>query len=138
MLLEMECVQRGHSTAGMAGRIAGQVNAGLLVLHHLSAKTLKAENEGRRETVKDQIEQARIAVQKSIAGSNTQKGNTRVVAAYDFMEIVVPWAGFVGDGAAPHHRQEAVCCNVKNHDDGTSESSTNPQSLSDRVLKWFV
>jgi hypothetical protein len=118
----------------MAGRMAGQVNAGLLVLHHISAKTLNAEDEGRRETVKVQIEQARIEVQKSITGSNTQKGNTRVVAAHDFMEIVVPWTGF-GDGAAPHHNQET---NVKNHDDGTLESNTNQQSVSNRVLKWFV
>lgn len=74
---EAEAVQRGHSTAKMAGKIAKDVNAKVLLLNHISSGN-------------DNIDELVDSAVKSSGGV------TEVVAAYDFMEIHVPRRGFGG------------------------------------------
>lgn len=69
---------RGHSTPGMAGQVAQQVNATVLVLNHISPKNKGEEDEA-----------AILA-----AAVKANEGASSVLVAHDFMEIVVPWAGF--------------------------------------------
>jgi len=60
--------------------MSGEVNAQLLVLNHISPKTDYVGDDGIQTLIQDAQE-----------GSN---GKSDVLAAHDFMEIVIPWTGF--------------------------------------------
>jgi ribonuclease BN (tRNA processing enzyme) len=75
--------QRGHSTAAMAGKISGDVNASLLLLNHISSKSDRADRTGKSNLIR-LMDDAR----------KTSKGKSEVLVAYDFMEVLVPRIGF--------------------------------------------
>ena len=75
---ELVAVQRGHASAVMAGKVAKDVGANLLILNHLS---------GRAYTQTD--------VNALVESAQNQiKGNGLVAAAYDLMEVYVPRTGY--------------------------------------------
>ena len=71
-------IQRGHASALMAGKLAKDVGANLLVLNHFS---------GRASAQKDMNDLVRSA-QRQI------EENCLVTASYDFVEISVPKSGY--------------------------------------------
>ena len=73
-----EAIRRGHSTPGMAGQVAQEVNAQVLVLNHISAKFWADDELSGIVT----------------AAETTNKGVSSVLVAHDFMEIKVPLFGF--------------------------------------------
>jgi len=84
--LKSQARMRGHSTAAMAGRVAKEVNAKVLALNHIS---------GRHELL-----QGADVLVKSAEGVCSSRGDSPgcpVVAAYDFMELVIPRNGFSFD-----------------------------------------
>ena len=67
----------------MAGNMAKEIGAKVLVLNHISAK---ADGNGTNE---------RSRLNEIIENASKAAGpSTRVVTAYDFMELLVPWLGF--------------------------------------------
>ena len=72
-----EAMQRGHSTPGMAGQVARDVNAKVLIMNHISPKV------GTEEESSSIMEQA----------EKTNSGVSSVVVAHDFMEFLVPYKG---------------------------------------------
>lgn len=76
-------LRRGHSTPSMAGRFAQAVNPKVLVLNHLGPHNSMY---------------ARRAIQDAMA--EIKNGTTRVIAACDFMEIMIPQGGFHFDHPA--------------------------------------
>lgn len=73
-----EAIRRGHSTPGMAGQVAQEVNAQVLVLNHISNKFW----------TDDELSEIVTAAEK------TNRGVSSVVVAHDFMEMKVPLHGF--------------------------------------------
>jgi ribonuclease BN (tRNA processing enzyme) len=78
--------QRGHSTAGMAGNMAAKIDARMLAMNHISSKA-DIVGEDEKCQIGDLVQAAQTAAGEKI----------RVVAAHDFMELLVPWMGF-GEG----------------------------------------
>ena len=76
--MKAAAIQRKHATAEMAGLVARDVNARVLVLNHLSPRV-------RTETDVRQVEE------EAVAANN---GVSRVVVAHDFMELLVPPHGY--------------------------------------------
>jgi ribonuclease BN (tRNA processing enzyme) len=75
---ERVAVQRGHASALMAGKLAKDVGANLLVLNHFSGKaSTQRDMNGLVESAQRQIE-----------------GIGLVAAAYDLMEVSVPRTGY--------------------------------------------
>lgn len=97
--------RRGHSTPSMAGSFARDVQAKCLVLTHLSGRFLNiprrsesTHNDGKVQSVDVLTNQARRTV-----------GNSRVVAAQDFLCISIPLGGFpVSLTEASHNRKESA------------------------------
>jgi hypothetical protein len=75
----------------MAGKLSADVNAKILVLNHISTKADRSGSEGSSR-VHELVQQEEIA----------SRGISRVVAAYDFMELLVPWMGFGADTKTLH------------------------------------
>eukprot|EP00980_Cylindrotheca_fusiformis_P006148 scaffold1319_cov126-Cylindrotheca_fusiformis.AAC.37 len=73
----------GHSTAAMAGKVSGDVNASLLVLNHISSKSDRKDSTGNSFQLR-LIDNAR----------KSSGGKSDVIVAYDFMELLVPRLGF--------------------------------------------
>lgn len=113
--------KRGHSTAEMAGKISGEVNARLLVLNHIASKADFVVSDGQLSLIKE----AKVA-------SNDKSD---VLVAYDFMEIVVPWLGF-------HSTEESPSTEAS--DSQTLEDSTKDERSKDGLvdtreilMTWF-
>jgi ribonuclease Z len=70
---------RGHASPEMAGRVARDVNAKVLVLNHISAKV-----HGSEEPSHDLVKLAQT----------TNQGASEIIVAHDFMELYVPFKGF--------------------------------------------
>jgi hypothetical protein len=70
----------------MAGNMAAKVNARMLAMNHISAKADIVGEDGNSQ-IGDLVQGAQAA-----AGDKT-----RVLAAHDFMEVLVPWMGFGED-----------------------------------------
>ena len=71
--------------------MAATINADLLILNHLSVKASKSE-----AGIQALVEEAKEALQQHMnrcAGQNKIR-QTEVVASHDFMEVVIPRAGF--------------------------------------------
>ena len=79
----------------MAARFGTEANAKVLVLNHISGKADELSDEGG--VTFRRIDQLAKEAEDVCLGSSTS-----VVLSYDFMEVLVPWAGFGGgdvDGA---------------------------------------
>jgi len=70
------CVRRGHSTSSMAGALAKYADASLLVLNHISGRL-------------DSESQLPCQAAEQVVGEST-----RVISAFDFLEVVVDRKGF--------------------------------------------
>jgi len=75
---DKDLVERGHSTASMAGEVAAEVNAQVLVLTHVSSK---ADSSGQ------------VVDLRKVAEEVAEDG-VKTAVAHDFMELLVPWEGF--------------------------------------------
>jgi hypothetical protein len=69
-------IQRGHSTAGMAGRNGANCDAKVLILNHISPK----------------MEDNLSGIVREAYNASGQK--LSVLVSFDFMEVLVPWLGF--------------------------------------------
>lgn len=69
----------------MAGRESGKVNAGVLILHHISPRFDGIDMTTGLSNHTKLINDATYA----------SKNRSTTFVAYDFMELVVPWKGFV-------------------------------------------
>jgi hypothetical protein len=77
----------------MAGKISGEVNAKLLILNHISPKVDYLYQEDGDSA------QLRLIKDAKEASNNLSK----VLVAYDFMELPVPWLGF---GSLPEEDED--------------------------------
>jgi hypothetical protein len=101
----------------MAGKISGEVNAKLLILNHISPKADYLDQEDGNSA------QLRLIKDAKEASNQISK----VVVAYDFMELLVPWLGF---GSLPEKEEE--CESV------ATVSSRSASNEVNQVLKdWF-
>lgn len=73
-----DAIKRGHSTPATSGKMACESNANVLLLNHISCSIQMKDVE-------------KLVVQMA---EKTNKGVSKVVASYDFMELNVPRGGF--------------------------------------------
>ncbi|KLO16259.1 hypothetical protein SCHPADRAFT_823476 [Schizopora paradoxa] len=79
--IEERTIAKGHSTPGMAGAFAKSIRARRLVLNHFSGKfPAPVYKNDRRKLVMAEIERQ----------ASQAWGHGKAVAAYDFMQVVVP------------------------------------------------
>jgi len=76
-IIVKDALERGHSSAEMAGNVARRVNARVLALNHISGGV-------RPEELGDLVWQAEQA----------NGGASHVIPSFDFMELMVPRFGF--------------------------------------------
>lgn len=118
--LVKEDYKRGHSTAGMAGKVSGDTDAAILVLNHISSKFDRNDGLGKSN---------QLRLMKDAKKSS--EGKSEVVVAYDFMELLVPRDGFRTDSLedevlTPEKEQKVERASVEK----AGETRT-------AVLKWF-
>jgi hypothetical protein len=99
----------------MAGKMAAKVDAGVLAMNHISAKADIVGEDGKC--------QIGYLVQEAQAAAGD---NTRVFAAHDFMELIVPWMGFGEDAA----KQDGPDTKEEKEEDGAPD----PKKV---VKEWF-
>lgn len=90
-------INRGHSTPSMAGRFADSVDATLLILNHQGGAYRRSHDHFNRDTYEEDDEYDKKKKSSNIINDAQAviQGNTKVLCAYDFMEIQVPRTGFL-------------------------------------------
>ncbi|KAI0212269.1 Zinc phosphodiesterase ELAC protein 1 [Lamellibrachia satsuma] len=84
--LAESCIEKGHSTAGMAGRFAQQINARKLILTHFSQRYRPASDINKEADGSTEIE----GVDKLLLQAKEAFGSDNVQAAEDFLVVTVP------------------------------------------------
>lgn len=102
--LDQEAMSRGHSTPERAGSVAKDVNASLLVMNHISTKI-------DPDTGSEEVENS---------AKETNENTSYVVAAEDFMELLVPKNGYERKTSPP---ELADTCGITNNPDISSNNS---------------
>lgn len=115
----LSCLQRGHSTANMAGKASGDADAALLVLNHISSKSDRSDSLGNSNQLR--------LIKNAKASSNRK---SEVIVAHDFMELLVPRDGFRVDNV-----EDESSCNNNRKSKKEGEGDLNETRTA--VMSWF-